>query len=261
MSNDYGCKRATKRIHKKFLPFMKKLGIRDVYEVPIRKNGMTSSGHMNRCHTNVCKLQVTYGGKVASGFLLHKEKVVQLTPAQHEHYSQEQKSFASVEWICIPHSVWMTPEGKLVNVTQDRPELGDRTSVLFAPLHFTDARKEYWQLLAEYYIPKNYRKNGVWVVTSSFSKEKAEEIANKYPAGRVVISQSAVLPDTTRTKFLADPDTLIEEINSFIVSSDQGRFLDADDFDLDNLIGGFTEPSTATGKSWDEIWRRTCETL
>ena len=257
MSNAYGCKRANNRIHKKFLPFMKKLGIRDVYEVPSRKKGMTSSGQMNQCHSNAAKLQITYGGKVASGFLLHREKVVQLTPAQREYYSEEQKSFALVEWSCIPHSVWMTPEGKLVNVTQDRPVLGDRSSALFAPLHFVDARKEYWYFLADYDLPKNYLKKGVWVTTNYFSKEHAEEIANQYPAGRVFVAPSPVLRDQTDMRFLADPSAI--KVSSLIRKKDQGRF--ADDLDLDNRRGGFTEPSTATGKSWDEIWRRTCETL
>jgi len=259
MSNAYGCKRANNRIPKTYRPFMKKLGIRDVYEVPIRTKGMTSSGQMNQCHTNVAKLQVVYGGKVASGFLLHRNKVVQLTPAQREHYSEKEKSFASVEWSCIPHSVWMTPEGKLVDVTHRSPEIGDRSSELFAPLHFVDGRKEYWYFLADYDLPKNYRKNGVWITTSTsyVGKEEAEEFANKNPPGRVFIGSCPVFPDTTTMRFLADPSAI--KVSSLIRKKDQGRF--ADDLDLDNRRGGFTEPSTATGKSWDEIWSRTCETL
>ena len=46
--------------------------IREVWKVPIRKKGMTSSGNPLECHWNVRKLVHLYGGKVVIGFELQK---------------------------------------------------------------------------------------------------------------------------------------------------------------------------------------------
>jgi hypothetical protein len=256
MSNAYGCKRANNRIPKTYHPFMKKLGIRDVYEVPIRTKGMTSSGQMNQCHTNVAKLQVVYGGKVASGFLLHRKKE---RLKQGKYVSGERKWFSSVEWSFNPHSVWMTPEGKLVDVTQQRKELDVRTSTLFAPLQFSDARKHHWYFVIDYYLSKKYKKKGIWMTTSRFSREEAESIAKQNPG--IVITPS-VTGTSTRMRWLGDYSCIEGAIEQDRFEYPHPYFTDeVCGLDIDNRLGGFTEPSTATGKSWDEIWRRTCETL
>jgi len=97
---------------------MRQIGMRDVYVVPIRKNGMTGSGIKGDCHGNAIKLQLTYGGKVVLGFLVKKLKN---------------------RLILLHHSAWMTPEGKLVDITLNWL---DEKIALFAPIEKYDATKQ-----------------------------------------------------------------------------------------------------------------------
>ncbi len=75
-----------------------------VIKVPQRKNGMTSSGKANCCHPNVQLLVDTYGGERLVGYM------VDTTPFPHIGLLTE----------LLFHSVWITPEGKLVDVTKKR---------------------------------------------------------------------------------------------------------------------------------------------
>ena len=80
------------------------MGLNKVIKVPQRKNGMTSSGKVNCCHPNVQLLVDTYGGERLVGYM------VDSTPFPHIGLLTE----------LLFHSVWITPEGKLVDVTKKK---------------------------------------------------------------------------------------------------------------------------------------------
>ena len=80
-----------------------------VIKVPQRKRGLTSSGKERNCHPNVQLLVDTYGGKRMVGYEVSMNK------------------FCDIRFFDILfHSVWMTPENKLVDVTKkDEQEILD----------------------------------------------------------------------------------------------------------------------------------------
>ena len=78
---------------------------KDLYVVPTREKGLTGSGEMGKCHANVASLVTRFGGKRVYGYVL-KETEKENTKGEtvrHETF--------------LGHSVWETPEGKLVDVT------------------------------------------------------------------------------------------------------------------------------------------------
>ena len=78
-----------------------------VIKVPQRKRGLTSSGKERNCHPNVQLLVDTYGGKRMVGY----EVIVN----RYRHIRLIDLRF---------HSVWLTPENKLVDVTKkDDPSI------------------------------------------------------------------------------------------------------------------------------------------
>ena len=116
-----------KRVQKlrKTLTFCKSMGMKQLIEVPIRKKGMTGSGKIKECHDNVELLVKTYGGKVVLG------------------YTIELDIFKKKGWVRFSHhSVWETPEGKLVDVTYNQC---DEDTVQFSPLVKYDPNTEWYE--------------------------------------------------------------------------------------------------------------------
>ena len=72
-----------------------------VIKVPQRKRGLTSSGKIRHCHPNFQLLVDTFGGKRMVGY--------QVIVNRYRHIRLIDLRF---------HSVWMTPENKLVDVTK-----------------------------------------------------------------------------------------------------------------------------------------------
>ncbi len=94
-----GCEIIQKRSLPNFLNHLiREMKMNNPIKVPQRKNGMTSSGKENYCHSNVESLVRRYGGKRMVGYLIQIECIGTIT--------------------FISHSVWKTPEGKLVDVTK-----------------------------------------------------------------------------------------------------------------------------------------------
>ena len=194
MSNNDRGRLVTSKMHKSYRKFFRQMGIRNIYEVPIRKSGMTGSGEANECHSNVGKLQRTYGGKVVLGFIIR----------------QRQNNGLSLHH----HSVWSTPEGNWVDVTLN---WFDDDVVMFAPVKEYDANNTVWKT-CNFIVDKNYKKKGL------VRKEGSQ----------------------------------IEHTRFSPVISMSNMFKKCPPEDRDSKGGGFTRPSSATGKSWDEIWSRTC---
>ena len=99
--------------HKRLISkFCGSLGVTEFWKIPIRKNGMTSSGNKNQCHWNVRKLVHLYGGKVVLGYEVYKiGDTVNLTN----------------------HSVWETPEGNVVDVTVEESR-DNKDQIIFLPI-------------------------------------------------------------------------------------------------------------------------------
>ena len=108
ISYSYGCEVVKEKYLPKFVnSFVSTSGLNRVIKVPQRKRGLTSSGKERNCHPNVQLLVDTYGGKRMVGYEVSMNK------------------FCDIRFFDILfHSVWMTPENKLVDVTKkDDPSI------------------------------------------------------------------------------------------------------------------------------------------
>lgn len=78
---------------------------RDWFIVPIRMEGLTGSGQLGKCHQNVRSLVLRFGGRCVFGYAL-----------AIDHFISPEGKVCSIEkW--YHHTVWETPEGKIVDVT------------------------------------------------------------------------------------------------------------------------------------------------
>ena len=85
-------------LHPKKLKILKQLGLPLPIRVPIRMRGLSSKGTYKRCHNNVIKMVQKYGGKRLVG-----------------HEVIPYKRGLEV----LDHSVWITPENKIVCITKE----------------------------------------------------------------------------------------------------------------------------------------------
>ena len=104
--NSYGCE----LVHYNELPsyvnyLIQRMELNRPIKVPIRKKGMTSSGKETYCHPNVQLLVNKFGGKRLVGYILQK-------------HSYRKKGIRTKGFELLYHSVWITPEGKTVDVTK-----------------------------------------------------------------------------------------------------------------------------------------------
>lgn len=93
---------------------LRTLGLKPI-RVPIRKNGLSSKGDYRMCHANVIKMVNKYGGKRLDG--------------------HEIKIWDNDEVDCRHHSVWITPENRVVCITKanyDKETL-EKGYVVFIP--------------------------------------------------------------------------------------------------------------------------------
>lgn len=173
--------------------YIKKIPIK----VPVRRNCMTGSGVRNHCHSNVMELVDAGRGNFLSGLCV---RIIE-TPT-------------GIRWVkFIDHSVWITPEGKAVDVTAHN--FCEKDFIILIPLY----DKNPVQGIHNFFVDETYKRTGInvrWLDTHH----------------HFVISSA--LFNLNKLKY------------SVV------------DMDLESLkqkgdIGGFTLPSTATGKYWSEI--------
>jgi hypothetical protein len=174
--------------------------------VPVRRNCMTGSGTPNMCHFNVDSLAQTYGGYRLTGYLI-------------TNVGADPSKFAFIE-----HSVWITPEGKAVDVTAHNFETS--THVVFIPLTRNLIRaKKYINFL----IKKDFLQSGVSIV------HRDPQLNN---------SQILIIPSSKFNRKLLTLESI--EQNAETVSEWKKKTFEN---------GGFSQPSTCTGKYWNEIKR------
>ena len=101
-------------LHPKKQKMLKQLGLPISIRVPIRMRGLSSTGTPSLCHNNVTKMVKRYGGKRLVG-----------------HTIESHKGGLEV----LDHSVWITPENKIVCITKGNysKEIVDKGYVIFLP--------------------------------------------------------------------------------------------------------------------------------
>ena len=102
--------------------FLKSWGIKEIIDVPIRKDFYTLTAPLQKCHQNSANFQFMFGGKTVLGFAFYKFD---------NHIRVEN------------HSIWKTPDNKFVDVSLG--EFPD-DSIKFAPLKTFDSFKEYYDV-------------------------------------------------------------------------------------------------------------------
>ena len=76
------------------------LDLQKPIKVSVRKKGKLSNGIVGKCHNNVCEVVKHLGGKQVVGYYVQRQDDVEQTALLH-------------------HSIWLSPEGKYVDVTYD----------------------------------------------------------------------------------------------------------------------------------------------
>jgi hypothetical protein len=175
---------------------------------------MTGSGKEGLCHWNVFELVSKYGGDKLSGF--------SLSIARNEYPRT---------LILTDHAVWITPESKVVDVTEDSRSLrGDYQ--FFIPV--SASHKNF--ALSTVIVPENYKKKGI-------SVNMRDRNINKE------ISEICNFKIRDDEKFTMNVPA--SKFRSELLYSYETDF-NLDNFHLSNR-GNFRLPSTATGKYWREI--------
>jgi hypothetical protein len=170
--------------------------------VAIRKVGMTGSGKKYDCHSNVSKLVALYGGSDIRGYEVK--------------YDEEYKTF------CFnPHSIWKTPEGKLVDVTLNWME---DDYVYFIPVFECHTNESYYFSVIQLFVSED---ETIPLILS--------------PSDDTIVKFSRT--DCKRGK------VKVEDLWGY----NQKTFFEEHPEKLDREYFSFSKPSTATGKTFNEI--------
>lgn len=115
-----------KLYRKKLKKLNHRLKLGKVLAVELRQNGLTSTGRKLQCHLNVKALVKRYGGSRIQGYLIKTTKTANGKAIEFTH-----------------HSVWRTPENKLVDVT-------DNSSAWSNSLYLEQNGKKYSRFIPVY---------------------------------------------------------------------------------------------------------------
>jgi len=198
----YGCEVVTDLLSTNQKKILEKIGLGDVLSVKRRDKGLTSSGIGGECHSNVRKLVELCGGKQLIGFGVQT----------NVYYKGE---------ICLQfmgHSVWITPEGELVDPTVSSND-HKYNFTNFIPINVYQ-EDNVWTHLMDMMFPKDFEKSGYIL-----QGDKSEPNDMRLPFESLRWETSVGSMKCTD-----------EEINSVL-----------------NGNGGFTKPSLSTGKTYDEL--------
>jgi len=213
----YGCEIAHGEFSLSTELWLRKSGFNSPILVPVRRNCMTGSGFANQCHSNVLNLVTIYGGHRLGGYLV--------TNAVDE--------LGNNITIFFSHSVWVTPEGKAVDVTAHN--FTDDRSVVFIP-KFKETKNS--NILADFVLPKSINKDGVWV---NFDEEFNAIFSQNENLELIRFGDSLSFVRFPSSKF-SHKLLHVKVVNKT-----------AEDWALDLLDGGFTQDSRWSKRSWKEI--------
>ena len=108
------------------------LDLQEPIKVSVRKTGKLSNGIIGKCHNNVCEVVKHLGGKQVTGYYVQRRDDIESTGLLH-------------------HSVWLSPEGKYVDVTYGKIE--NRDEIYFYPQKTYDPLTEFYQTRNNWYVP------------------------------------------------------------------------------------------------------------
>lgn len=190
------------------------IGLVNTIDVPVRRVGLTGSGKYNQCHSNVSNLVNRYGGKRMCGYIKN--------PFQnflgYTHF--------------ISHSVWVTPEGNLADVTAHHYSKDETFNSIY-PVAHDENRKIY---LPEFIISNTSNKKEIFAsyrgLTESVQKRQKLDIHT--------VNYIDFLKLTFKKLDIKNLAVVLPELNG----ERWKEYLEC---------GGFAMPSTATGKHWMQI--------
>lgn len=189
----------------KYNDLFAEMGINKVYWAKKRQNGLTSSGKAHMCHWNVAKIVRMYGGAMSTGYTL--------------------EIFNDSNIIFLPHSVWSTPEGNNICVTDYGT--GDAYSLFAETGKFNPAKQDLVRM-ETYYATLKFKSDGIIKLSNDEGQIRKSSI----------IKFSKIKKSTRKG---------ISSKLSFI----------NDQYGSENwLESGFSKPSTANGLSWEELCNR-----
>jgi hypothetical protein len=192
--NLYNCEDAYDELPLYGKLFVQKYIKKTPIKVPVRRNCMTGSGIDGECHLNVMELVTAGRGNFLTGLLIQTG-----IPVDGENW---------LAFVC--HTVWITPEGKAVDVTAHNYSY-HRKFEIFIPLCDTEPL----MLTKDFILNEDITQDILVILDSGVSYIPYSKFnLKKVKLGRLHLELAKVYPDWK---------------------------------------GGFTLPSTATGKYWSEI--------
>lgn len=105
-----GCSKVPQRdIDPLLAAFLKQSGIQHVLKVPVRMRGLTSTGSIGHCYSNVMNLVEVFGGSRVIGWVYQR--------SAYRHFIDSKSYADGVAINLIGHAVWLNDKGKLSDVT------------------------------------------------------------------------------------------------------------------------------------------------
>jgi hypothetical protein len=198
--------------------FMQKNRLPIPYLIPVRRNCLSGSGKEHECHANSYALAKRFGGEAINGYSIYLRTE-----------NDELKSIFFTD-----HTVWKTPECKLVDVTAHN--YTDTDLEIFAPVSSL-LKKRF--IFPSVEITPDYLKNGV---SFDFGCLKVNSIV------REIIKVKETYASAIRSTILIPASRMSHEL--FTLRKEQ-----ISQECLNDLYksADFSLPSTATGKYWNEI--------
>jgi hypothetical protein len=206
--NELGCLPVKDHVPSYAKKWIKQHDLGTALLVPKRQNCMTASGKSKKCHWNVSALTQMYGG--------FKLRGLSLTVADNFCF-----------FTC--HSVWITPEYRIVDVTLDN---NDGAYTRFIPFGIYNQH-----LLSSVVLYTDYARRGLLINFSCNDVNAKLRDALNYPIKKVGCNDYIVVPANKFKKGLFQT-----------YQSDESA-LDNDAFS----VADFTLPSKFTGKYWSQI--------
>ena len=105
-----GCSKVPHRnIDPLLAAFLKQSGIQHVLKVPVRMRGLTSTGSVGHCYSNVMNLVEVFGGSRVIGWVYQR--------TAYRHFIDSKSYVDGIAIHLIGHAVWLNDKGKLSDVT------------------------------------------------------------------------------------------------------------------------------------------------
>ena len=205
----FGCEVINDLLSTKQKKILEKMGLDkvDLLSVKRRNKGLTSSGIGGNCHSNVRKLVELIGGKQIVGYGIQ-------TNVRNHTFGYER---------CLQfygHSVWMTPEGEVIDPTESANSYKYDTTN-FIPIMVY--QEDYvWTDQIDYLFPEEFERSG-YILQG--------DIGQSHNDMRITFESLSSEMTYTTKKYTE------EEFKQHI------RYEN----------GGFTKPSSSTGKTFDEL--------